>query len=42
MEAGQEPVARERLSDLAAPDICAYAGNKKATGVGGFLMRKLR
>lgn len=29
MGAGQEPVARGRLSDLAAPDICAYAGNKK-------------
>lgn len=36
--AGQEPVARGRLSDLAYPDICAYTGNKKATGVGGFLM----
>lgn len=39
--AGQEPVAKGRLSDLAYPDICAYTGNKKATGVGGFLMWEL-
>lgn len=38
----QEPVARRRLSDLAAPDLCAYSGNKKATDVGGFLMWKLQ
>lgn len=39
MGARQEPVGRWRISDLAAPDICA--GNKKATGVGGFVRRKL-